>query len=58
MERSPVLNQILYAEITDAYDVVEATLNRISVQQDPELVKQLQTAKDALFAARTMTDGS
>lgn len=48
---------IIHQEITEAYDLVDATLNRISIGQDPELVSTLVTAKNKLFAARTMTDG-
>lgn len=53
-----LIARILHDEITETYDEVESLLNRISVQAQPDLVKALTTAKDALFEARTLTDGS
>lgn len=55
---SRLMNDIVHAEITETYDEVESLLGRISVQAQPDLVKALTTAKDALFEARTLTDGS
>jgi len=49
---------IVNGEITEAYDQVESILNRISVNTRPELHEKLTTAKDALFAARVLTEGS
>lgn len=55
---SDLIARIIHAEVTETYDSVESLLNRISVQSEPELVKQLTTAKDAMFQARLLTDGS
>jgi len=49
---------IVNGEITEAYDQVESVLNRISVNTRPELHEALTTAKDALFKARVLTEGS
>lgn len=49
---------IVNQEITEAYDLVESILNRISVERHAALHAQLSSAKNHLFAARTLSDGS
>ncbi len=52
-----LLEKIVNADITDAYDALESLCNSVSVQEYQPLHVKLTIAKDALFEARIMTDG-
>lgn len=53
-----LFDQILNGEITEAYDAVEHLLRLPLVEENAGLHKEISTALNALFRARTLTDGS
>ena len=52
-----LFDQILNGEITEVYDAAERLLRLPLVEENAALQKEIRTAVDALFRARTLTDG-
>jgi len=53
-----IFRSVLNGQITAAWDDVESIISsQKSLRVSPEVLAQLEKAKDALFQARVLTDG-